>query len=158
MRIARTSGIAVSIAGVGFVATGVWARREVQAALRRERIVSGPGAPPVTDGAAARSLAEEIRRSTVDATGGRTYAETELYLDAERNPTSERAYALEDEASGLPVENPEHTLWIKSTTLQAALMQAYVGSRLAELTMGLGAAFLATGIGLTASARNGDRP
>jgi hypothetical protein len=98
MSFARTTGIAVSIAGIGFVATGVWARREVRTALARERIVAGSGASPVTGGAAARSLAEEIRRSTVAATGGRTYAETERFLDAQRKPTSDRERASRAES------------------------------------------------------------
>ncbi len=153
MRLARLSGIIVSAAGVGFMATGVWARREVRQALARERIVRGSGATPLTDGAAARSFAEEIGESTSASTGGRTYAETEPYLDCERRPTSDRERALEDVTSGLPVQNPEHTLWLQSTTLQTALMQAYMGTRLAELTMGLGAAFVAAGVGLAAVGR-----
>lgn len=118
----------VSLAGLGFVAAGVWARREVQAGLARERIVTGFTPSPVTTGPAARALAEEIRSSTLAAADGRTYAETETDSDA-------------------------HTLWIQSTTLQTALMQAYMGSRLADLTIGLGAAFLAVGAGLSAVAR-----
>jgi len=149
---ARASGLAVSLAGVGFVAAGLWARHEVRTTLARERIVSPADEAPVVDASAARSLAEMIRRSTLDAAGGRTYAETDLYLDAGRQPTSDRERALEDERSGQPVENPEHALWVQSTTLQTALMQAYMGSRLAELTIGLGAAFVAAGAGLTAAA------
>lgn len=143
----------VTLAGVGFVATGLWARREVQMNLARERIVDTPGSAPVTNGTAARSLAETIRSNTLAAAGGRTYAEIDLYLDAERKPTSDRERALEDERSGEPVENPEHALWLQSTTLQTALIQAYMGSRLAELTIGLGAAFVAAGAGLAAAAR-----
>jgi hypothetical protein len=82
----------------------------------------------VTSGTAARSLAEQIRESTIASAGGRTYAETD---DGE----------------------PEHTLWLQSTTLQTALVQAYMGSRVAELTMGLGAAFVVAGAGLSAAGR-----
>jgi hypothetical protein len=151
---ARTSGVTVSIAGVGFIAAGVWGRREVRTALERERIVDGSSSP-VRDGGSARSLAEEIRRSTVAATHGRTYVETEPYLDVERSPTADRATALEDERSGVPVKNPDQTLWLQSTTLQTALMQAYMGARIAELTVGLGAVFVAAGFGLSAAGRNG---
>jgi hypothetical protein len=48
-------------------------------------------AKPVTCAAAARSLAETIRQTTLDAAGGRTYAETELYLDAAGNPLPTRS-------------------------------------------------------------------
>ena len=107
---------------------------------------------PVTSGEKARSLAEVIRTNTLDAAEGKTYAETELFLDTERRPTSDRGRALEDDRSGEPVENPAHALWIQSTALQTALMQAYMGSRIADLTMGLGGALIVSGIGLSASA------
>jgi hypothetical protein len=98
----------------------------VRVTLERERIVDDSA--PVTSGAAARSLAESIRRSALEAAGGRTYAETEP-------------------------ETPAQALWLQATTLETALMQAYMGSRLAELTIGLGAAFVAAGAGLAALGR-----
>jgi hypothetical protein len=107
----------------------------------------------VTSAAAARSLAEVIRRNTIEATGGRTYSETDLYVDGEGRPTSDADCALKDDRTGQPTENPEHALWIQSTTLQAALTQAYTGFRLAELTVALGASFVASGVGLAATAR-----
>jgi hypothetical protein len=58
-----------------------------------------------------------------------------------------------DERTTLPVENPAVKLWLQSTTLQTALMQAYLAFRLAELTAGLGAAFLAVGAALAATGR-----
>ena len=106
----------------------------------------------MTCGTAARSLAEVIRRSTLEATAGQTYAETELYIGADGRPTSNREEALVDERTGKPVQNPEQALWLQSTTLQTALMQAYMGSRIAELTMGLGAALVAAGTGVAAAA------
>ena len=152
-RAARASGLVVCLAGLGFVGAGLWGRREVQKGLARERIVGPTDSKPVASGAAARALAEFIRARTVESAGGRTYAETELYLDAERQPTSDREQALEDDRSGEPVQNPEQNLWLQSTTLQTALNQAYMGSRLAELTIGIGAVFLAAGAGLAAAAR-----
>lgn len=107
----------------------------------------------MTSGAAARSLAEAIRRNTLAAAGGRTYAETDLYVDADGSTTSDPAGALRDEPSGEPVVNPAHALWLESTTLQTGLMQAYIGSRLAELTVGLGAAFVVVAVGLAAARR-----
>ena len=126
MHVVHASGITVSVAGAGFVATGLWAKREVRMTLARERIVNE--SVPVTSATAARSLAESIRATTLRSAGGRTYAETEA-------------------------ETPAQALWLQSTTLQTALMQAYMGSRLAELTIGLGVAFLAAGAGLTALGR-----
>jgi hypothetical protein len=143
------------MAGVVLVSVGLWARREVRTTLARERIVSPAdekqAGSPVTGGAAARSLAETIRRSTLEAADGRTYSETELYLDSAGTPTSDRDRALRDDRTGEPVENPRHALWVQSTTLQTALFQAYMASRIAELTIGLGAALVAAGAGVTAA-------
>lgn len=61
MTVTRLSGLAVSCAGAGFVATGLWGRREVRRTLERERIVSDGTA--VTSGAAARSLAGRSARA-----------------------------------------------------------------------------------------------
>jgi hypothetical protein len=152
--VATASGLVLGLAGAGFVGTGLWARREVEQTLAREKIVSTsdaePPDAPVTSAAAARSLAEVIRRRTLAAAGGRTYAETDPFVDGEGGTTSDAAAALKDERTGQPIENPDHALWVQSTTLQTALMQAYVSFRLAELTLALGAAFVAAGAGLVA--------
>lgn len=150
------TGAAVGLAGVAFLGTGLWGRRETRGALARERIelpVENGSASRVTSASAVRTAAEFIRRNTLAATGGRTYAEIEPYLDADRKPTSDRAHAALDERTGAPVENPAHALWIQSTTLQAALQQAYIAFRLSELTVGLGAAFVTAGLGLAAAGR-----
>ena len=147
------TGAAVGLAGLVFVGVGLWARREAARALAQERISSPLDETQVTSGAGARSLAEFIRRNTLEATGGRTYAEVDAYLDAHGRPTPDSAVAVKDELTGRPVENPDHDLWIQSTTLQSALMQAYMASRLAELTVALGAAFVAVGAGLASAGR-----
>lgn len=148
------AGVCASLGGLAFVGVGIWARRDVARALARERIVSTadatPPSAPVTTAGGARSMAEVIRRRTIEAAGGRTYAETEQYLDADGNPTSDVDRARTDEHTGTPVVNPAHDLWIESTTLQNGLMQAYVAFRLAELTTAIGVTTLALGVGLTA--------
>ena len=148
--LASAAGAVAGLAGVGLVGVGLWARREARQALARERIV-GVADAPVTTASAARALAEMIRANTLEATGGLTYAEVEPYLDPEGNPTSDAARALTDERTKEAVESPHHDLWIQSTTLQTALMQAYVAFRLAELTVALGASFIAVGAGLASA-------
>jgi hypothetical protein len=128
----RLPGLAVGCAGLGFVGAGLWARRDVKRMLARERIVNPDDATPVDGPAGARAMAELIRRRTIEATDGRTYAETD-------------------------VESPDHALWIQSTTLQTALTQAYMAFRLAELTIALGGAFVAIGAGLAAAGRGRGR-
>lgn len=98
------TGVAVGRAGLGFVGAGLWARRDVARALALEHILSTPDAKspsaPVTTAVAARSMAEVIRHRTLEATGGRTHAETETFVDADGNPTSDEALALKDERAG----------------------------------------------------------
>lgn len=144
---ANVTGALVGVGGLALVGVGWWARRDVARALAQERIV-GPGGKLVTGAAGARSLAEAIRESTLESTGGRTYSETESYLAGDGSATSDAGAALEDERTGKPVANPEATLWLQATTLQTALMQAYLAFRLAELTAGLGAALAVVGTGL----------
>ncbi len=147
------SGAAVGLVGFGLVGVGLWARRDVARTLARERIVFGPGGKPVVSAAAARSLAESIRESTLETTGGRTYSETPSYVDAEGVPTSDVSLAAREDGTGQPVENPHVALWLQATTLQTALMQAYLAFRLAELTAGLGASLAVVGAGLAARRR-----
>src|SRR5262249_47536691 len=133
------------------------ARRDVRCALARERIVIGAGEDS-RDGAGvtargARGTAELIRRNTGGAAEGRTYAEGEAHGDAEGEPIRDRGLAARGGRTGTPIENADHALWVQSTTLQVALMQAYMAFRLAELTVGLGAALAATGAGLVAALR-----
>ena len=150
----RTAGLSTVAAGLWLLGVGLWVRADVRRSLARERIVStGDGKRPVTHAAAARSMAEVIRDNTLSATEGRTYGETPSYVDAEGRPTVDSGLAAKDALTGEPVENPAHALWVQATTLQTALMQAYLAQRLAELTAGLGATFVAVGAGLTALSR-----
>ena len=142
------TGAAVGAVGIGLVAVGARARYEVRRGLARERIRDGAD---VGTAAAARSLAERIRQNTVDATGGLTYAEVEPYVDEAGRPTGDASGAARDGRTGQPLENPSHDLWIQSTTLQTALMQAYLAFRLAELTVALGATLALVGLRLAAT-------
>jgi hypothetical protein len=153
---ATLAGAVVTVAGLGVAGVGLWARRDVERALARERIApigSEVDGAVVSSGAEARSLAEFIRESTLQSTGGRTYAEVGAYLDEKGSPTADAARAATDSRTGGPIENPDHALWIESTTLQTALMQAYLGFRLAELTVGLGGSLALAGVGIAAVGR-----
>ena len=153
----RAAGVSTLAAGFGLLGLGLWAGRGVRRGLERERIVSTPGSKPpsapVVDAAAARSLAEVIRDATLSSTGGTTYGETPSYVDAEGRPTGDRSLAAPDPLTGEPVQNPAQALWLQATTLQTALMQAYLAQRLAELTVGLGAVLVGVGAGLAAAPR-----
>jgi hypothetical protein len=138
--------------GFGVASLGLWARRDVRRGLERERIVA-PGSGRVKSASGARALAETIRDQTLEATGGRTYAETEPYLADDGSATSDAANAMLDPATGKPVRNPDVDLWVQSTTFQTALMQAYMAFRLADLMLGLGCGLALAGSGIAAAAR-----
>lgn len=146
------AGTSVVLAGLGLVGLGLWARHDVRRGLSRERIVA-PGGESVTSASAARSLAEVIREQTLEATSGKTYAETGEYLAADGSATSDVTNAMTDEKTGSPVKNPDVDLWIQSTTLQTALMQAYMAFRVADLMVALGGALALAGAGIAAAAR-----
>jgi hypothetical protein len=107
----------------------------------------------VTDASSARALAEVIREQTLESTGGRTYAEVGEYVAEDGSSTSDVTKALTDEATGAPVESPDVELWIRSTTLQSALMQAYLAFRISDLMLAVGGALMLSGAGIVASAR-----
>ena len=131
-------------------------------ALEQERIVGTPDVTPpnalIATAGGARSMAEVIRRNTIEATEGRTYSEIDPYVDEHGIPTSETERAARDERTGGRLENPEHALWVQSTTLQTALMQAYMAFRVAELTVAVGAAFVAVAAGLAALGHRASAP
>lgn len=150
------AGFVVGVAGLVSIGTGFWGRREVRRALARERILHpglAEGCAAVESAARARSLAEFIRQSTLEATAGRTYAEIEPYLDASGAPTADSTNAGRDERTGQPLANPDASLWIQSTTFQTALLQAYMAFRVSEAAVALGAVLLVAGAGLAAAGR-----
>ena len=153
-RVPKAAGVGLGLTGSALVAVGLWGRREARLGLARERVV-GPGDTPVTGPGTARALADFVRETTVQATGGRTYAEVEPYVDAGGSPTPDAELAAKDERTGQLLENPDHDLWIQATTLQTALLQAYMAFRLAEATIAIGGAFVVAGIGLVAAGRDG---
>ena len=149
----RAPGAAVGLVGLGLVGIGLWARRDVARTLARERIVFGPDHKLVVRAGTARALAESIRTSTLEMTGGRTYSETPPYVGTDGEPTSDASLAAREDGTERPLENPHVALWLQATALQTALMQAYLAFRLAELTAGLGASFALVGAGLAARRR-----
>lgn len=148
---AAVAGPAVALAGLGVAGAGLLARRDVRRALVRERIEpigSSSRHGVVSTPAGARALAEFIRGSVLESTKGCTYAEVEAYLDSDGLPTADAVLAARDPNTGRPLENPDHALWLEATTLQTALMQAYVAFRLAELTIALGASLALAGLAI----------
>src|SRR3954447_22844926 len=90
-------GIAASIVliafGVGAIYMGVDGRSRVHSELAREQIVGTPDSTipgqKVDTGAKAQAFAKVMRKHTLEATGGQTYAQMGRFLDANGKPTND---------------------------------------------------------------------
>jgi hypothetical protein len=88
-----------------------------------------------------------MRKHTLEATGGQTYAQMGRYLDDSGKPTNDEKAAATDPKSGKPVENPLRQLWVTETALSTALNTAYFAESVATFAIVMGFALLLTGIG-----------
>src|SRR6476620_12360000 len=97
------AGIAASVVliafGIGAIYMGIDGRSMVRSDLAREQIVGTPASSipgqKVDTGSEAKAFAAVMRKHTLEATGGPTYAQMGRYLDANGKPTdSEQAAAL----------------------------------------------------------------
>ncbi|HEX6026374.1 MAG TPA: hypothetical protein VFZ00_30545, partial [Solirubrobacter sp.] len=148
-------GIAASIVliafGIGSIYMGFDGRDRVRDDLAREQIVGTedstiPG-QKVDTGSEAQAFANVIRKHTLEATGGKTYAQMGRYLDAQGNDTSDESKAAIDEKTGKPVENGLRNMWINATALTTALNTAYFAESVATFAIVMGVALLLAGIG-----------
>src|SRR5215207_8474107 len=106
-------GIAASIVliafGIGAVYMGIDGRSMVRSDLAREQIVGTedstiPG-QKVDTGQEAQAFAAVIRKHTLEATGGQTYAQMGRYIGTDGQPTSDESKAAINKETGKPVEN-----------------------------------------------------
>jgi hypothetical protein len=151
----RYAGIAASIVlsafGVGSIYTGFAGRDQVQGDLAREQIVGTPDSTIpnqlVDTGSEAQAFAKVMRKHTLEATGGQTYAQMGRYLDANGKPTNDENKAAKDAKTGQPVENGLRNLWVTETALTTALNTSYFAESVATFAIVMGFALLLTGIG-----------
>jgi hypothetical protein len=164
--LARKGGIVASIIlillGVGAMVAGVAGREKVQTDLAREQIVGTPDSSipgqKVDTGGEAKAFAAVMRKHTLEATGGQTYAQMGRFLDDSGKATNDEGAAATDPKSGQPVENPAR-IWISSTAFQTALNTAYFAESVATFAIIFGGAMLLVGIGfLILTVRLLDRP
>jgi hypothetical protein len=149
------AGIAASVVliafGIGSVVTGFNGRDRVQSDLAREQIVGTPDSTipnqKVDNGKEAEAFANVMRKHTLEATGGQTYAQMGRYLDANGKPTSDEKLAAKDPKTGQPVENGLRNMWVTETALTTALNTASFAEQVATFAIVMGFALLLTGIG-----------
>jgi hypothetical protein len=151
----RYGGIAASIVlialGIGATVVGFQGRDRVHDDLAREHIVGTPDSTipgqQVDTGSEAQAFADVMRKHTLEATDGQTYAEMGRFLDDAGKPTDDEDQAATDPKSGKPVENPVRQLWVTETALSTALNTAYFAESVATFAIVMGAALLLSGIG-----------
>jgi hypothetical protein len=149
------SGIAASVIliafGIGSIVTGFNGRDRVRTELAREQIVGTPDSTIpnqlVDTGSEAQAFAKVMRKHTLEATGGKTYAEMGRFLDASGKPTNDENKAAKDAKTGQPVENGLRNLWVTETALTTALNTSYFAESVATFAIVMGFALLLTGIG-----------
>ena len=151
----RYAGIAASVAliafGIGAVAVGANGHNRVGTELAREQIVGTPDSTiagqKVDTGGEAQAFAKVMRKHTMEATGGKTYAQMPRYLDASGKGTNDEKAAAVDPKSGAPVANPARNIWVTETALTTALNTAYFAEGVATFAIVMGIAMLLSGIG-----------
>ena len=126
-------------------------RDQVRSDLAREQIVGTddstiPG-QKVDTGSEAQAFAAVIRKHTLEATGGQTYAQMGRFLDENGKPTNDESAAAIDPKTGQPVENGLRNMWVTATALSTALNTAYFAESVATFAIVMGFALLLTGIG-----------
>ena len=137
--------------GVGSIYTGVDGRDRVQSDLAREQIIGTPDSTIpnqlVNTGSEAQAFAKVMRKHTLEATGGKTYAQMPRYLDAAGKGTNDEKAAAVDPKSGAPVANPARNIWVTETALTTALNTSFMAERVGLFSIIMGVALILTGIG-----------
>ena len=154
-RVFAYGGIAASLIliafGIGATVVGLDGRDRVRTELARENIVGTPDSAiagqRVDTGAEAQAFAKVMRRHTLEATGGLTYAEMPRFIGKDGQPTADEQAAAIDERTGKPVENGLRNMWVTETALTTALNTAYFAEQVALFSIVMGVALLLTGIG-----------
>src|SRR3954462_7211228 len=146
------AGSVVLIAfGIGAVYMGVDGRGYVRDNLAAEHIVGTPDSSipgqKVDTGSEAQAFAKVMRKHTLEATGGQTYAEMGRFLDANGKPTNDEKAAAIDPKTKQPVENGLRNMWVNETALTTALNTAYFAESVATFAIVMGLALLLAGIG-----------
>ena len=143
--------------GAGAIVIGATGLKDVRDELAEQRIVAGDDAPELTDGrlevgeeidtgAEARAFADVMEAHTLEATGGKRYAEMGRFLTADGTDTNDEAEAAKTE-DGRPVENGLRNMWVTETALSTALNTAFFAERVAVFSIVMGVALLLTGVG-----------
>jgi hypothetical protein len=153
-KIFRYGGIVASIVliafGAGSIITGINGRDRVHNDLAREQIVGTPDSSIpnqlVNNGTKAEAFAKVMRKHTLEATGGQTYAQMPRYMGKNGKPTNDEKLAAVGK-NGQPVDNPLRNLWVTETALTTALHSSYFAESVATFAIVMGFALVLAGLG-----------
>jgi hypothetical protein len=137
--------------GAGSIFTRFNGRERVHNDLAAEQIVgTRDSSIPnrlVNNGTKAEAFAKVMRKHTLEATGGQTYAQMAHYMGKNGKATDDVKLAAVDPKSGKPVDNPARGIWVSETALTGALHSAYFAESVATFAIVMGFALLMTGGG-----------
>jgi hypothetical protein len=101
----------------------------------------------IDTGQEAKTFADYMRIHSLEATGGKTYAEMGRYLTKDGKDTNDVNLAAKDPKTGQPVANGAREIWVTETALATALNTSFFAERVAIFSIVMGVALLLTGIG-----------
>jgi hypothetical protein len=141
--LARKGGIAASILliamGIGAMVMGVTGRDTIRSDLAREQIVGTPDSAipgqKVDTGGEAQEFAAVIRKHTLEATGGETYAQMGRFLDESGKPTGDEAAAAKDRTPASRSASPT-PLWWPPTKIAGRYLAPYLLGDVASKAFG----------------------
>ena len=158
--------------GLGCIVVSANGKSEVRSNIKREAIVGTPDMTPkiiageikgagltvkaptcnvagqkIDTGSKAKCFAEYMRIHTLEATGGKTYAEMPRYATTDGKGTNDPKAAAKDPKSGQPADNGARNIWVTSTALTTALNTSFFAESVASFSTVMGIALLLVGIG-----------
>src|SRR5947208_16344291 len=153
-------GVAASLVlimvGIVAIVAATSGRSEVRTDIKRETIVGTPDMTPkaiaaeaaqaglknvslptcsvaneaISTGGQAKCFASYMRIHTLEATGGKTYAQMPRYATADGKGTNDPTQAQKG-PDGAPQSNSARQIWVTETALTTALYTAYFGESVA---------------------------
>jgi hypothetical protein len=148
---------AESITGTPDMTPQAIAKAADEAGLQNVELPTCSVADEVVDtGEEAKCFAEYMRIHSLEATGGKTYAQMPRFATADGEGTNDAAEA-QKRPDGSPMDNPARSIWVTETALGTALNISFFAQQVALFSIVMGVALLLTGIGflvLTLGARS----
>jgi hypothetical protein len=145
------ASVVLIVFGAATIVVGVNGRDRVHNDLAREQIVGTPDSSIpnqlVDNGSKAEAFAKVMRKHTLEATGGQTYAQMPRYMGKNGKPTNDVKAAAVDPKSGKPVDNAARNIWVTETALTTALHSSYFAESVATFAIVMGIALMITGGG-----------